>query len=199
MLAFTLISAAVTPTTSAHIPLVWMVEEIQKTDREYAERHGREDDKDNPGLRFRPYALEDFRNASSPFGTLHDSRAGAAFFYRYSPRRIRKFEGADVVVHHTVVKRVLNGTDNYAPITLPHDAQVLGSDGEKQALLEYIGSRATVGAQDSESYQIRREAIFDKVWSRQLYYFSVLAALLLLLSLPLWEGLIDSGRSAPSF
>ena len=59
----------------AYIPLVWMLEEVLKADREYAERSAREDDKDRPGLRFRLGVEDEFRNAASPFGTLHGSRA----------------------------------------------------------------------------------------------------------------------------
>lgn len=57
----------------------------------------------------------------------------------------------------------------------------------------------SLSAGDSEAYQIRREIIFDRVWSRQILYFSVLGALFLLLSLPLWEGLIDSRFSHLKF
>jgi uncharacterized protein (DUF2235 family) len=73
----------------AHIPLVWMLEEIREADQKFAEDAGRDSDEHNLGLRFRPGAEEDFRSVSSPYGTFHDSRAGASVLYRYSPRKNR--------------------------------------------------------------------------------------------------------------
>jgi Uncharacterized alpha/beta hydrolase domain (DUF2235) len=108
----------------AHIPLVWMLEEIREADQKSAETTGRDSDEHKLGLRFRPGAEGDFQNGSSPYGTLHDSRAGASVLYRYSPRGITT-EGDgnesihDVVVHHSVIKRISGGSDNYAPVNLP--------------------------------------------------------------------------------
>jgi uncharacterized protein (DUF2235 family) len=92
----------------AEIPLVWMLEEIREADQKSAETAGRDSDEHKLGLRFRPGTEEDFRNASSPYGTLHDSRAGASVLYRYSPRRIAtegdgKESIHDVVVHHNTL------------------------------------------------------------------------------------------------
>jgi uncharacterized protein (DUF2235 family) len=182
----------------AHIPLVWMLEEVQKADNEYAEIYGKDDDKEKPGLRFRHGANDEFRAVASPFGTLHDSRAGKGFFYRYSPRNVAEMLVGkdakvthDVVVHHTVVSRMLYGSDNYAPIVLSPDAQVLRSDAGMERLQGYIKNRATEEAADHKTYQWNRERLLDKVWERQFYYFAMLATLLLLLFIPLWESLID--------
>ena len=141
-LAFTRMSAAVTPTIS--LPTFrwcgcWRKSRRQTTNA--WQSIGKDNNEDKPGLRFRPGADNEFRAASSPFGTLHNSRAGKGFFYRYGPQKLPEMlEGKDkkvtpdVVVHHAVVGRMLYGSDNYAPIFLPPDAQVLRSDGGMETL-----------------------------------------------------------------
>jgi Uncharacterized alpha/beta hydrolase domain (DUF2235) len=185
----------------AHIPLVWMLEEIREADQKFAEMTGRNSDEHKLGLRFRSGAEEDFRNASSPYGTLHDSRGGTSVLYRYSPRGIAtKGDGDDsihdVVVHHTVIKRILDGSDNYAPVNLPHDAKVLRADREAVQLQDYLKIRSASPRSSPEkvpsNYQEKQEHLLNLVLRRQACYFLMLFALLLLVSIPMWEGLIGS-------
>ena len=180
----------------AHIPLVWMMEEIRKTDNEYAEKNGKEDEKDAPGLRFRPGAEEEFRSGCSPFGTLHDSRGGRGFFYRYNPRTVDKVDGAEVVVHHTVIKRIVGGSDNYSPIKLPFDAMVLGADGQQHELCDYIKERDSKAPKEEARYNYHKDHVSDLVFARQFNYFFLLGLLLGFATVPLWEGLINSSRDA---
>lgn len=172
-----------------------MLDEIQKADKEWAEKTGKEVEKERPGLRFRPYLEDGIRAAASAFGTLHDSRAGKGFLYRYSPRSVEdKIEGKvekvhDVTVHHTALRRMLHGSDNYVPFVLPPSTQVLRADGMSEPLPDYI-NRWMQPAADKETYERNRDRLLDKVWLRQGGYFSMLAALLALLFLPLWQTFI---------
>lgn len=56
----------------AHIPLVWMMEEAQKA-----------------GVRFDEAAFNAYRSTAQATGKMHDSRRGAAVYYRYRPRSIK--------------------------------------------------------------------------------------------------------------
>ena len=71
--------------------------------------------------------------ASSPYARLYDSRAGLASYFRYGPRSIPKYdEHPDILpmVHGSVIMRMGRGSDQYAPIILPHKFWVVAPDGE---------------------------------------------------------------------
>lgn len=178
----------------AKVPLSWILDELKATDAE-AKRIGQ----GGPPLRFRAGAVEAFQITASPFGTLHDSRAGVAAFYRYSPRRVEAIfeEGKeinDVLVHHSVVERVVDGADLYAPLTLPGDAVVLTPNGQPQQILDYLESESRDGGLSLSKWQARNKDLLDHasdlVWIRQLAYFSMLGIALSLLLLPLWSDRI---------
>ena len=83
---------------TAHCPLVWMIRELETaaTDR---------------ALTFHETALAEFRRTATPFGPLHNSRAGVAVLYRYDPRQVTLTDPAGnpyyrPTVHHTVVERL---------------------------------------------------------------------------------------------
>jgi uncharacterized protein (DUF2235 family) len=99
----------------ALVPCVWMADEAGAR-----------------GLRFKEDAIEEIRAESSSLGPRHDSRAGMSVFYRYAPRPLEATleAGGVPVIHHSVAERMVNGSDNYAPLTLPHTAQVLMPNGQ---------------------------------------------------------------------
>ena len=104
--------------TLSFVPLVWMVDQL------------------GGQLRFQKGTIGRFRDYQSAIGPLHDSRSGAAVLYRYGPRPILegKANGGAPVVHFAVVERMLFGCDDYAPIMLPANAQVLLPDGSIEEL-----------------------------------------------------------------
>jgi hypothetical protein len=164
-------------------------------------KNGQDSDGYKLGLRFRPGVEEDFRNASSPYGTLHDSRGGTSVLYRYSPRKIEtRGNGTDsihdVVVHHSVIKRILDGSDNYAPVNLPHDAKVLRADQAIVPLKKYLEIRATNSGSGPENlvseYQQKQEHLLNLVLRRQTCYFLLLFTLLAIMSMPVCDQLIGS-------
>jgi len=99
----------------ALVPCVWMAEEARAR-----------------GLRFKEDAIENLYHESSSLGPRHDSRAGASVFYRYAPRPLETSPkaGGIPVIHHSVAERMVDGSDNYAPLTLPHTAKVLMPNGQ---------------------------------------------------------------------
>ena len=71
--------------------------------------------------------------ASSPYARLYDSRAGLAAYFRYGPRSIPKYDDHPEIlpmVHGSVIMRMGRGSDQYAPIILPHQFWVVAPDGE---------------------------------------------------------------------
>ena len=98
----------------SYVPLRWMMLEAAKK-----------------RLRFKTIPIEAMDAKRSPYGRIHDSRAGLAALYRYGPRRLdppSDRQGARIPepkVHETVFWRVAMGTDDYAPLTLPGNLRVV--------------------------------------------------------------------------
>ncbi|MBM3655013.1 MAG: DUF2235 domain-containing protein, partial [Alphaproteobacteria bacterium] len=110
---------------TAHCPLVWMIREVENAKSERA-------------LSFHATALDEFRRTATPFGPLHNSRAGAAVLYRYDPRQVEsqdpdKHPYCRPTVHHTVVERLVDGGDDYAPLALGEISADVAARGPKGA------------------------------------------------------------------
>jgi uncharacterized protein (DUF2235 family) len=105
----------------ANISLCWMIEEAAKQD-----------------LRFKEWAVASYLAIASPTGRLYDSRSGLGAFYRYQPRDAGRLMGADTtpIVHNSVIIRMAEGGDGYAPISLPEEVKVLPFYG---ALIPFEG------------------------------------------------------------
>ncbi|HEX7035320.1 MAG TPA: DUF2235 domain-containing protein [Pseudomonadales bacterium] len=164
----------------ACVSLVWMAGEAMKA-----------------GLRLRDDALEDFRERADPFGPMHDSRSGVGAYYRYQPRKIAaRLEAPDrttrilqdpdmqgrgllteVRIHDSVVRRIQDGPDGYAPIVLPGDYAVEG-EAHREHPEPFRAARAAA-----------QETIWDLVWRRRVHYVATLALTLALVSLALFPQL----------
>ena len=174
----------------ALITLDWMMD--------HAQRHG---------LRLIPTFVDIARAARSPYARQYDPRTGFGSLYRYTPRRIKYFKDVDgetllPVVHGSVIMRLANATDRYAPITLPMNFLVLAPDGQ---LLPMSGpgngtELALAAAPESADMLNLHEAMasmaspnasaidlaLDTVWWRRACYFATVAAALALLAFPLY-------------
>ena len=101
----------------AHVSLRWMV-------REAAAK----------GLIFNPKVIEEIESRVAPFGKLYNSRGGLGAYYRYGPRwlapAIDKQDACipHLKVHESVIWRMAAGTDEYAPLNLPGDFQIVLDD-----------------------------------------------------------------------
>ncbi|WP_051311037.1 DUF2235 domain-containing protein [Bradyrhizobium sp. Cp5.3] len=186
----------------AYIPLYWIMEEARAQ-----------------GLCFKssdPAALAETKQAQDKDGRLYDSRAGAASYYRYGPRRVSRLTrqrfswttGDEVYIekpkiHETVLRRIKNNAHVYAPIGIPHEYDVvspeIAQDGSVRfriAPLPDSASGPTVNAPEtSEQAQGRvvaeRQHIWPLVWVRAALYFLSLAATLVFVVFPF------TGRSDP--
>ncbi|MBN8991193.1 MAG: DUF2235 domain-containing protein [Rhizobiales bacterium] len=173
--------------TLSYVPLVWMAEQIEHE------------------LRFQPGQIDVFRRYQSSIGPIHDSRSGAAVMYRYDPRTIgddKNINGGAPVVHLGVVERMLHGCDNYAPVMLPANARVLLPTGDVMPLTEEETRKAMKSAYENSPKALvtpaaanafvrmsppdgdMAELARDTVWWRRFAYFSLLAAIGLLLAWP---------------
>ena len=107
---------------------------------------------------------------ASSAGPIHDSRKGAAAYYRYQPRKIaawldpvddrtagirdpaivdeashrQKGLLTSVKVHESVIHRIACGTDRYAPITLPETFEVFPPQarGENKPQVDSVAEAA---------------------------------------------------------
>ena len=172
----------------AYVPLLWMAEEAQMGSVDSAGRK-------TSGLRFAPQALDGFRAAASALGPMHDSRAGLAVLYRYDPRPIGEdaSSGGPPVIHHSVAEKMVFGSENYAPITLPSTAMVLLPNGGKHRIAGFSARAAftrekapdpdlarALKAVDALSEPDPRLAALtlDTVWWRRVAYYALLVSFL---------------------
>ena len=180
----------------AFVPLVWTAEQAEV---KVTQRQGQPT---NAGLRFTPGAIENFRATASALGPKHDSRSGLSVLYRYDPRPVAddKASGGPPVIHHSVAEKMVFGTEDYAPITLPSSAFVLLPDGTKQAIKGFEAKeKATmadgavpltgaandaVRALDAPNADLASLTL-DTVWWRRVAYYALLLSFILALSLPL--------------
>jgi uncharacterized protein (DUF2235 family) len=151
------------------------------------------------GLRFNPLALQIISEQKSPFARMYDSRAGAGVFYRYAPRRMQYVP----VVHSSVIHRMAEGCDSYAPASLPEKFEVLAPDG-MIAILAQAGAlaqspnpqKAALGAAMGRLAQPKQdelELVWDTVWWRRLAYFAAVFLATLLLIYPLIDRPLNKG------
>src|SRR5882672_2738187 len=127
-----------------------------------------------------PYKLslgEDFRHIRNMWRSLpdpeHEVKAELAAPDLYVERPAPK-------VHQSVMDRIRQGNDGYAPIVLPEKYNVVGNDGT-------ITLNSRIAEPQAASRAIRQEKVWDWVWARRVTYFLTVFASLFLAALPLVE------------
>src|ERR1700704_3135454 len=83
-------------------------------------------------------------------------------------------------VHQSVMDRIRQGNDGYAPIVLPEKYYVVGNDGA-------ITLNSGIEEPQAASRAIRQEKAWDWVWARRVTYFLTVFASLFLVAQPLVE------------
>ncbi|MBH5396353.1 DUF2235 domain-containing protein [Bradyrhizobium sp. CNPSo 4010] len=186
----------------AHIPLYWIMEEARACGLSFKESD--------------PAAVAEIKQAQDKDGRLYDSRAGAASYYRYGPRRISRLTrqsfswttGDEVYVekpkiHETVLRRIKNNAHVYAPIGIPHNYDVvspeIAPDGCVHFRIDGLPDNASGPAvntpETSDQAEGRvvaeRQFVWPLVYLRASLYFLTLAATIVFLVFPL------TGRSDP--
>jgi uncharacterized protein (DUF2235 family) len=182
----------------ALVPCVWMAEEARAR-----------------GLRFKEDAIEEIRAESSALGPRHDSRAGMSVFYRYAPRPVETSAeaGGIPVIHHSVAERMVDGSDNYAPLTLPHTARVLMPNGQTLQICGFEHAKVAFDRTQASSEVARQmdvaiaaverlkepdpvlvERTLSTVLCRRILYFLMLAAAAVVVAWPWIVESIDEWR-----
>jgi uncharacterized protein (DUF2235 family) len=142
------------------------------------------------GLSFNALAMQVLAQQKSPFGRLYDSRAGGGVLYRYAPRRIPGVP----VVHSSVIHRMAEGGDAYAPISLPERIEILTPGGVVATLAQ---SQSLAASSDPEKSALGRamglivsptreelERVWDTVWWRRVAYYLTVCFVVLLVAYP---------------
>ena len=185
---------------------------------------------DANGIALRRSAVDEVASTKSSYARIYDSRAGFGVYYRYSPRQIPV--GMDTVdlrirpiIHGSVVMRMANGSDLYAPISLRREFWVLAPNGEllpmeggpgtlqldstklrSAAAPSQTLSTAQIGAKKTALQQAiaaldRPDThavglVWDTVWWRRIAYFFALTFTSLLAAFPLIGGTLHDAMLA---
>ncbi len=169
----------------AHEPLCWMIDEAARC-----------------GLKFKPKAVDHYRDVASRNGRIYDPRTGLGIFYRYQPRSLanlmagRLAPGARPLVHESVILRMAEGTDHYAPIAIDTDVDILAEGniptkfarpaGTPTTPLESAMDRLIAGSTHAQRQQCTDRAL-DLVWWRRLAYFAMVFLATALALYPWWS------------
>lgn len=144
-------------------------------------------------LRFLPEVEAEYAAQSDANGPLHNSRKGFAACYRYLPRRIEMLVRDDdkvavsrIKVHRSVIDRLKDGGDGYAPIILPPIFDVVELDGTISKDVAAVPGAVEAANGRNATYPELREHVFDQVWLRRVVYFPMLFLALVLLAAPFW-------------
>jgi len=104
-----------------------------------------------------------------------------------------------VLIHESVFQRMAFGTDRYAPVSIggryeivsdrltTMDGNLVSRLGRSSALPPEVRTRL----QDNEhqaAYLAARPRVLDRVWLRRIAYFSLAAAAMVLLFMPVWQS-----------
>jgi uncharacterized protein (DUF2235 family) len=190
------------------VPLEWIMSEAKANELPLDDAH-----------------IQSAAAASSPYARLYDSRAGLASYFRYGPRSIPKYdEHPDILpmVHGSVIMRMGRGSDQYAPIILPHKFWVVAPDGELLPMTAAddalslddtkrkmaMAAPATKSEQDvadekaalqdvmaADLARPDREAVglvWDTVWWRRLFYALTVALTAVVAAYPFTGGFLST-------
>lgn len=91
------------------------------------------------GLEFLRNDWNRYRDARNVKDKLYDSRSGVAFIYRYEPRDIENLCNLSLEtkepkpkIHISVLKRLVQRTDGYAPVNIPMNFVIDGGDSTEK-------------------------------------------------------------------
>lgn len=177
----------------AYIPLLWMMSEAGLA-----------------GLKFKPTLLNQYEAVASEDGRIYDSRANFGFFYRYHPRNahILMKKKDTPLVDSSVILRIAEGPDGYAPISLTPNFDVLMPDSSIVPFVNAGGPAcADAPRADDRTHQgkaeraldflrqqrkdaggMRRQSVdimLDTVWWRRAVYYMLLLLVLVAAAWPL--------------
>jgi len=147
----------------------------------------------HPGLIFKTEDRDAAHAGAVALGKLYDSRRGLGGFYRYLPRKMEDLTndaanpGDQVIIerpkiHVSVIERIRQGTDGYAPIVLPRSYAVVKANGDIVDQPE-----AFEDPTQSKDRGNRQESVWNLVWWKRVAYFCSVLTFLALLAFPLYR------------
>lgn len=146
----------------ALVALDWMMAEAEKE-----------------GLTFYKDVRARIREDANAHGRMYDSRAALAAYYRYKPRdmeaicRTAKVKNDTPKVHFSALRRAARATEDYAPLKLPANIEVVGThDVDDGALVQKLAA----AFQDTAEERSRHTGTIDRfVRNRFILYCCFLA------------------------
>jgi uncharacterized protein (DUF2235 family) len=172
----------------AQIPLIWILSEAKHC-----------------GLRFKsmpdanPQTYGHPLTAQDKDGRIYDSRQGLGGYYRYGPRDIQEIgkdllrrkhtkahpEAALARIHASVLHRIENNAQSYAPKGLPAHYEVVTADGQVLAPGEPIPGQATHETiQQGKARSHIQEKTWNIIWLRRIVYFLTVGVSVYLVAFP---------------
>ena len=109
------------------------------------------------GLVFKPEIVAEYWDYASETGRIYDSRSALGVFYRYHPRSAAELMGGGTVplVHSSVIVRMAEGSDGYAPVSLPGRIDILTPSGNRLAFGQLApGDRGESSISDQQTDQL---------------------------------------------
>lgn len=130
---------------------------------------------------------------------LPDADATADEEIKKLTARIRGDHGllTKVRVHESVLSRIQSGTDSYAPVSLPKRFEVVfarKTGSSQRSINPALAKDIRDTRRSGRGWFDRQAATWDMVWYRRLQYFSLVLLSLGLVSMPMWDGVLDWPR-----
>lgn len=86
------------------------------------------------GVRFSADARDEFRSRHSFADRLYNPRSGLGIFYRWKPRNVRRLSAekgiAVPAIHVSVIERLLQAPEGYAPGNVPPDCSIVTTEAD---------------------------------------------------------------------
>ena len=146
-------------------------------------------------LRYRPGVHQRIKDSIGISAPLHDSRAGLGSYYRYQPRKLSAFTNPPAantrinqdpdlhgrgllgtpLIHQSVVDRIQQGPDAYAPIGMPPN----------YFEVDAVTGQTMPARERSPAARAQwQERVWDDVWRRRWLYFMTVFASIFFAALP---------------
>jgi hypothetical protein len=123
------------------------------------------------GLRFNSGALEQAFQAANVHDKLYDSRAGLAGYYRYKPRDLcaitERYCVGTTKLHASVFERIATGIEDYAPVNLPGEFNVVSEDAVHGRASDYA---LNLGAEERAQLMKLRTNVRNSIRARRLLH-----------------------------
>ncbi len=145
-------------------------------------------------LKFNQDRVNQYRMWADPLGRIHNSRQGAAVFYRFKPRNIHRLSHEEdwarsvqvkpMIIHHSALCRIQDQRAGYAPVNIP-DVFMIQDEN-----LNLIPPAKSSMYHEGKNARQKRAGFLSAaeditLWGRQVY-FAMLTLLISVIAMPLW-------------